>query len=332
MKKFVSLFITVLLVVALLAPAAISAPATVFANTESDPYTIPLIAGQHITVGEVKVWNDSNNLYVKYEITEEGWCLDETHLAVATSLEGIPQADGGNPPPGQFPYMHEDLSCVTSDFYTIPLDEFVVECGKNLFIAAHAKVIHVTEDCMSVVSDTNVLVTKGNVLGNAVNAYEPYLADPNPPDPNDSVWDIQTGNFFTGSGADWIWESYRRVHEEGDIVYFEKTFNIPGDPTSGTLHITCDNGYEVYLNGMLVGSAQLGAGWETSNLTEAYVNTSGWQSIESYNVFSLLVPGTNVLLIKAANEYMGPLDNQGLGANPAGLIFKMDICYYEYAG
>jgi hypothetical protein len=327
MKKFVSLFITVLLVVALLAPAAISAPATVFANTESDPYTIPLIAGQHITVGEVKVWNDSNNLYVKYEITEEGWCLDETHLAVATSLEGIPQADGGNPPPGQFPYMHEDLGCVTSDLYTIPLDEFVVECGKNLFIAAHAKVIHVTEDCMSVVSDTNVLVTKGNVLGNAVNAYEPYLADPNPPDPNDSVWDIQTGNFFTGSGADWIWESYRRVHEEGDIVYFEKTFNIPGDPTSGTLHITCDNGYEVYLNGMLVGSAQLGAGWETSNLTEAYVNTSGWQSIESYNVFSLLVPGTNVLLIKAANEYMGPLDNQGLGANPAGLIFKEDVCY-----
>jgi hypothetical protein len=81
---------------------------------------------------------------------------------------------------------------------------------------------------------------------------------------------------------------------------------------------------------MLVGSAQLGAGWETSNLTEAYVNSQGWQSVESYDVSSLLVPGTNVLLIKAANEYMGPLDGQGLGANPAGLIFKMDVCYYEY--
>ena len=185
---------------------------------------------------------------------------------------------------------------------------------------------------MSVVSDTNVLVTKGNVLGNAVEAYEPWLADPNPPDPNNSFWDIQIGNFFTGTGADWIWENYRAVNnEEGDIVYFKKTFNIPGGPTSGTLYITCDNGYEVYLNGALVGSAQLGASWETSNLTETYVNHSGWESVESYDVSGLLVPGTNVLLIKAANEYIGPLDDQSLGPNPAGLIFKMDIDY-EYIG
>jgi hypothetical protein len=121
---------------------------------------------------------------------------------------------------------------------------------------------------------------------------------------------------------------------EGDIVYFEKTFDIPGLPDSGTLHITCDNGYEVYLNGTLVGSAQLNAGWEASNLREAYVNSGGWQSVESYNVFSLLKPGTNVLLIKAANEYMGPSDTpvQATGTtylNPAGLIFKLDICYYK---
>jgi len=332
MKKFVSLFITVLLVVALLAPAAISAPATVFANTESDPYTTPLIAGQHITVGVVKVWNDSNNLYVKYEITEEGWCLDETHLAVATSPEGIPQANG-NPPPGQFPYKHENLNCVKSDLYIIQLDEFDVECGTNLFIAAHAKVIHFTENCMSVVSDTTVLVTKGNVLGNAIEAWEPFLDDPNPADPNNSYWDSHLNYSFTG-GADWIWESYRTVHPvEGDIAYFEKTFNIPGDPTSGTLYITCDNGYEVYLNGILVGSAQLGAGWEASNLTQTYVDSNNWQSVESYNVFSLLVPGTNVLLIKAVNEYMGPLDGQSVGtirSNPGGLIFKMDICYYGW--
>lgn len=190
-----------------------------------------------------------------------------------------------------------------------------------------------TPVCISVVSDTTVSVTKGNVLGYAVKAWEPFLVDPNPPDPNNSVWDEKTGNFFTGTGADWIWESYRIVHPVGgDIVYFEKTFNIPGDPTSGTLHITCDNGYEVYLNGTFVGSAQLGAGWETSNLTQTYVDTDNWQSVESYNVLSMLKPGINVLLIKAANEYMGSLDGQSDGAissNPAGLIFKMDICYYE---
>jgi hypothetical protein len=191
-------------------------------------------------------------------------------------------------------------------------------------------------DCMSVVSDTTVLVIKGNVLGYAVKAWEPFLADPNPADPNNSVWDVLTGNFFTGTGADWIWESYRTVHPvEGDIVYFEKTFTIPGGPKNGTLYITCDNGYEVYLNGTLVGSAQLGAGWEASNLTQTYVDTNNWQSVESYDVFSMLVPGTNVLLIKAANEYFGPLDGQIDGTtylNPASLIFKMDICYYGWYG
>ena len=188
-------------------------------------------------------------------------------------------------------------------------------------------------DCMSVVSDTTVLVTQGNVLGHAVKAWEPFLADPNPPDPNNSYWDVHTGNFFTGTGADWIWESYRTVHPvAGDIVYFEKTFTIPGGPKNGTLYITCDNGYEVYLNGALVGNAQLGAGWEASDLTQAYVGVD-WPSIETYDVFSLLVPGTNVLLIKAVNEYMGVLDGQTDGtirSNPAGLIFKMDICYYGY--
>jgi hypothetical protein len=186
-------------------------------------------------------------------------------------------------------------------------------------------------NCISVVSNTTVSVTKGNVLGYAVKAWEPFLADPNPADPNNSYWDSHLDYSFTG-GADWIWESYRTVHPvEGDIVYFEKTFEIPGLPDSGTLHITCDNGYEVYLNGTLVGSAQLNAGWEASNLREAYVNSGGWQSVESYNVFSLLKPGTNVLLIKAANEYMGPLDGQAVGTtylNPAGLIFKLDTCYW----
>jgi hypothetical protein len=186
---------------------------------------------------------------------------------------------------------------------------------------------------MTVVSDTTVLVTKGNVVGNAVEAWEPFLDDPNPADPNNSVWDIQTGNFFTGSGADWIWESYRTVNPiDGDIVYFEKTFNIPGDPTSGTLYITCDNGYEVYLNGTPVGSAQLGVGWEASNLFQTYVDSNNWQSVESYDVFSKLVPGTNVLLIKAANEYSGPPDGQSDGTtytNPAGLIFQLDIDYED---
>lgn len=186
---------------------------------------------------------------------------------------------------------------------------------------------------MIVVSDTSVSVTDigGSFLSNAVEAWEPFLDDPNPVDPNNSIWDQKTGKVFTGTGADWIWESYRTVHTiNGDIVYFEKTFDIDGTPTAGTLYITCDNGYEAYLNDTFVGSAQLGPGWETSNLTETFVNVDGWQSVEDYDVDDLLKSGENVLFIKAVNEYMGTPDGQSNGTqytNPAGLIFELDIDY-----
>jgi hypothetical protein len=187
---------------------------------------------------------------------------------------------------------------------------------------------------MTIVSNSDVQVIQGNTgLSTpyaAVAALEPGIADPNPPDPNDSLWDGQLSHAFTG-GADWIWESNRAVHSlEGDIVYFQRTFSISGYPTAGTLYITCDNGYEAWLNGILVGSAQLGVGWETSNRTQFFVDTGNWQSVEAWDVSGFLTTGTNVLMVKAVNEYMGPLDNQLDGRvnyNPAGLIFQLDIAY-----
>ena len=91
-----------LIVVALL----LVMPVAVFAHTVDNPFTTDLIAdgGDNPTVvGQVKVWNDSEYLYVKYVVDAPYWHLTDTHLAVATSLGGIPQKNG-NPPPGQFPY------------------------------------------------------------------------------------------------------------------------------------------------------------------------------------------------------------------------------------
>jgi len=188
----------------------------------------------------------------------------------------------------------------------------------------------------AVVSDSNTMVTVGNgaTPHNAAYAWEPYLSDPNPPDPNSSHWDqgVSSTHVF-GNGADWIWESYRVVQPiAGDVVEFERTFYIPGNPTGGALYITCDNGYEVYVNGSFVGSALVhdtpGQDWETSNLTETYVNTTGWQSVQSYHhgVDFSLQQGANLLVVKAANEYMGQLDSQQDGDiyhNPAGLIYEL---------
>jgi hypothetical protein len=94
----------------------------------------------------------------------------------------------------------------------------------------------------------------------------------------------------------------------------------------GTIYITCDNGYELSINGTLVGKAQLGTGWQTSNLTESFVQSSGWQTVETWNITSLLVSGTNTIEIGAANEQM---DGGTIASNPAGLKYEIDITYED---
>jgi hypothetical protein len=104
-----------------------------FAHTQADPLVVDLIAGQHEIAGSIKVWDDGASLYVLYETTGP-WCLTETHLAIASSLGGIPQSNG-NPAPGQFPYKNSH-GCSTSYLYKIPLDKNACD----LYVAAHAVV------------------------------------------------------------------------------------------------------------------------------------------------------------------------------------------------
>ena len=95
----------------------------------------PLIAGQNIVVGVVIVTNDAQFVYVEYT-TWEPWVLVETHVAVADSLEGIPQTKTGNPKVGQFAY--------TIDSW---VDRSSWSDGTILYIAAHAEVWKLNESC-----------------------------------------------------------------------------------------------------------------------------------------------------------------------------------------
>ena len=74
---------------------------------EGSPNTFPLYAGQTIPVGEVQVWNDDENVCVKYQLGDdaiaEGWLIYETHLAVGATLGDIPQTKKGNPYSGTIP-------------------------------------------------------------------------------------------------------------------------------------------------------------------------------------------------------------------------------------
>ena len=99
--------------------------------------TVDLIAGQNDDAGDVTIWNDADYLYVKYETVADVF-IEETHVHVATPLEGIPQANG-NPIPGQFDYQTFHDPWVTEFTYMIPLDPGWVS-GTELYIAAHAVV------------------------------------------------------------------------------------------------------------------------------------------------------------------------------------------------
>jgi hypothetical protein len=102
-----------------------------------------LIAGQTEYVGDVEVWVDDGTgaLHVRYQ-TFAGYCLKETHVHVADSVDGIPQ-NNGNPVPGQFASKHDELGCVQSDEHVFagPWD------SGRVYIAAHAVVGKTCDAC-----------------------------------------------------------------------------------------------------------------------------------------------------------------------------------------
>ena len=134
MKKLALFFIVLASIVVLFTCNVALAQTVISCGT---PEEVTLYAGQTIDVGTITAYNDSDNLYVKYTTTG-GWVLDETHLAVATSLDDIPQKKG-NPLVSHFPYKLVHLS-VTEYVYVINLEEAGYTVDTELYIAAHADV------------------------------------------------------------------------------------------------------------------------------------------------------------------------------------------------
>jgi hypothetical protein len=165
MRKLLLTMLALVLAVALVVPMVL-----VSAHTAEEPYVTDLLAGQTEDVGDVKVWNDGDNLYVTYEITELDWVITETHLYAG---KNVPPTTA----PGQFPYDDDDATSVSDTVvtYAIPLDDIDgysmqvnkkgkstgvmvadgtpgVEPCNDVYIAAHAVVVKET---------TTELVTNG---------------------------------------------------------------------------------------------------------------------------------------------------------------------------
>ncbi len=301
-------------------------------------HEVDLIAGQHDVVGTVTVENDDEKVCVTYALDkdalEEGWLIYETHLAIATEKDGIPQTSGNrwgtNPIPGQFPYGDDELDGV--EYYTECVYFEDVDFGicDEVYIAAHAVVKRVVEEayCETIeeagddffVSDTETMVVESSNFDTPFNAE---LAWVHP------SWNTSLSRPFD-EDAEWIWESEYVVNPiDGDVVTFEKEFEVPGIPKDGTLFITADNGFAVYLNGeFLYNSPSLLQYPDLGDLKAAYVDRTGWQTVREVDLTDELVKGDNILTIIGVNEYQGPDDGFSDGtvtSNPGGVIFEFDV-------
>lgn len=115
------------------------------------PVEVELIAGKHHHAGWVRVGEDSEGFYVKYE-TIGGWKISETHLEVKSSLNDIPNNPGG-PIPGRFTYKDKHAFVTT---YTYRPQINITE---TMYIAAHAVVASSTQT--AAVDDVEWTLTDG---------------------------------------------------------------------------------------------------------------------------------------------------------------------------
>lgn len=130
MNKLSSLLIILSLAVIVL-PVGVTV-----AHTEDEPLSVDLLVGKTKDIGDVKVWNDRENLYVSY-VSSTDACLRLTHLAVVTDLADIPLNREGRPAIFQFEYS-DPHDCVQEYTYVINLAEKGWTVDTPLYIAAQA--------------------------------------------------------------------------------------------------------------------------------------------------------------------------------------------------
>jgi|GEM_PF-1528219 len=314
-----------------------------------------LLAGQHMLVGNVVVQVIDGNICVKFVLDDnalaDGWLITETHVAIADDEADIPQTKKGNSIPGQFPLGESfDPGVVATDFYCMPIGDMTAPYA----IAAHAVVeqtecVIIEAGSADIISDTSTMVTNGNLeIEPPYPAVQATAADGY----NANTWPSATGSDSWSDPAPlWIWESDPEVHPNaGDLVTFEKTFDIPGTPADSHLMIAVDNGYAVWVNDQFIGSDNLFEGvgglpnsnpTETdlrealagSNLTQPYVDTTTWQTVGHFTIdASYLQTGMNTLKILGVNE--GFSDNPQYPTvqndkNPGGLVYYLDVQWNE---
>jgi len=106
---------------------------------------------------------------------------------------------------------------------------------------------------------------------------------PTAPDFDDSAWDVvKPGDVFPFLLPKWDarWLTFRG---NGAKRYFRKTFTLPEAPKKAMVSISVDNAYDLYVNGVKLGS------------------DGDWKKAETYDVTAKLMKGKNAIAVLAKN-------------------------------
>ena len=292
---------------------------------EENVCTTNLMAGQTEYVGNVEVkYTLGDELITVTYNTNEPWLMEEIHFhASFDSPEswGKPVVNkAGNPAPGHFLVVDEDLGGSNSESFTIPLSEIDGGvCGA--FFAAHAKVYKLSD-----VIDDEFIVSGSDTSNVDVFDVDPFA---NPLAIPTSSGISKIVDFAAWSGpvdliefplARWIIEYYDSLPPWELLSWdptieswrrFTRNFDIPSNAASnavyisGMLKITADNAEQILLNSNIVGS------------------NGDWTTIISYSLNSgELIAGDNKLDIIVHNYSAG-----SSSVNPTGLIYKLEYQY-----
>jgi hypothetical protein len=273
-----------------------------------------LFAGKTTDVGDVFVWNDATNYYVEINM-DDGWCMTESHVIVAATVAGIPQANG-NPIPGQFPAGEDYNPCADGDTFTFA----IAGVGAHPYVAVHVKAWEEVVSTATIVSDpgTSNPVSYASVyptFGAAVPAVVPTFAA-------SGTWPAISGASYVSNqlaGDPFGMNAWRMTSE---------TLTVPGWPLGGQLWVNSDNYELTRLNGVEIQRDDNGPVATVENaVAEPAVSPQTWSTIE--NVAFMPNAGANVFTFVFRNSTW---DGGGSFVdNPTGLIYKASATYYAHS-